>query len=163
MLFLLFELGADRYVVDARQVVEVLPLLAVKAIPHAPPAVAGVFDCRGTPVPLIDLTQLTLGHSAVRRLSTRIILIAYPLGDGSTRLLGLLAERATRTLRREAADFVISGVTSEGTPYLGPVAADPQGLLQWIDVTTLLGPAIRDVLFKPLQEGLWDSPTSKAC
>jgi len=148
MLFLVFELARDRYVLEIGQVAEVLPLLDIRPMPQAPTAVAGILNYHGTSVPVIDVSQLTLGRPAERRLSTRIILIHYPDADGKPRLLGLIAERATQTMRREEKDFVASGVTSDGASYLGPVVADARGLLQWIDVGTLLPPAIRDVLFK---------------
>jgi chemotaxis-related protein WspB len=163
MLFLLFELGSDRYALDVRHVAEVLPFVGIQPLPHAPVGVAGVFDFRGSPVPVVDLSHLTLGRPAERRLSTRIILVHYPLGDGGTRLLGLIAERATRTVRHAPSDFVSTGVTSDGAPYLGPVATDARGLLRWIEVPVLLTPAVRDVLFKPTKEGTWVSPTSKTC
>ena len=148
MLFLVFELACDRYVLDVNQVAEVLPLVAIKQMPQTPPAVAGILNYRGAPVPVIDVSQLTLGRPAARRLSTRIILVHYPVADGSTRLLGLIAERATRTVRREKTDFVASGVSSDGAPYLGPVAADASGLLQWLDARTLLPPSVSDLLFR---------------
>jgi chemotaxis-related protein WspB len=66
-------------------------------------------------------------------------------------------------VRRAPTDFVSTGVTTDGAPYLGPVATDAQGLLQWIEVPVLLTPAVRDVLFKPTKEGAWVSPTSKTC
>src|SRR5439155_5987629 len=144
MLFLVFELAHDRYLLDVRQVAEVLPFVGIKQIPQAPPSVAGILNYRGAPVPVIDLSQLTLGRPAERRLSTRIVLVHYPSADGQTRLLGLIAERATQTVRREETDFVASGVTSDGASYLGPVVADARGLLQWLDVRTLLPPAVRD-------------------
>ena len=148
MLFLLFGLARDRYVLDVSQVAEVLPLVDIRQMPQAPTAVAGILNYRGTPVPVIDVSQLTLGRPAERRLSTRIVLVHYPGADGRPRLLGLIAERATQTVRREEKDFVASGVTSDGASYLGPVVADARGLLQWLDVRTLLPPAVRDVLFK---------------
>jgi chemotaxis-related protein WspB len=157
VLFLLFELGNDRYALDVRQIAEVLPLLGVKEIPRAPEAMTGLFNCRGAPVPLIDLSQLTLGRPAARRLSTRIVLVNYPDETGRTHLLGLIAERATRTARHEPSDFVASGVTSAGAPYLGPVVTDAHGLLQWIDVRTLLPPAFRDLLFKEPMDDRWES------
>ena len=64
MLFLVFQLGPDRYALDAKRVAEVLPLVDIKSIPHAPNGIAGVFNYRGTPVPVIDLAQLTLGQPA---------------------------------------------------------------------------------------------------
>jgi chemotaxis-related protein WspB len=148
MLFLLFELGQDRYVLDAREVAEVLPLIAIKRVPQAPPAVAGLVNYRGAPVPVIDVSQLTLGQPAQRRLSTRIVLVRYPDAHGETRLLGLIAERATQMVRRDETDFVASGVTDQGASYLGPVAPDERGLLQWIDARTLLPASVRDMLFR---------------
>jgi chemotaxis-related protein WspB len=148
MLFLVFQLGQDRYALDVRRVTEVLPLVDIRQIPLAPPGVAGIFNYRGAPVPVIDLSQLTMGRPALSRMSTRIVLVHYPDNHGRPRLLGLIAERATGTVRRESADFVATGVTHGAAPYLGPVATDADGLLQWIDVETLLPASVRDVLFK---------------
>ena len=64
MLFLVFQLGKDRYALEARRVVEVVPLLGLKKVPQAPKAVAGIFNYRGRPVPAIDLCQLALGQPA---------------------------------------------------------------------------------------------------
>ena len=147
MLFLVFGLGQDRYAVDALGVAEILPLVEITQIPQAPPAVAGVFNYHGAPVPVIDVSQMTLGRRAERRLSTRIVLVHYPDPEGQTRLLGLIAERVTQTVRHERADFVASGVSSDAASYLGPVATDERGLLQWVDVRTLLSPSVRDALF----------------
>jgi chemotaxis-related protein WspB len=149
MLFLLFQLGEDRYALDTGRVVEVLPLVAITPIPKAPAGVAGLFNYHGRPVPAIDLSQLTMGRSARNRLNTRIVLVHYPDGRGKTHLLGLIAEKVTETVRREPADFVASGVTTDRAPYLGPVATDARGVLQWIDVEWLLPASVRDALFTP--------------
>lgn len=148
MLFLVFQLGPDRFALDTGTVAEVLPLVAITQIPQAPAGVAGMFNYHGAPVPVIDLSQLTMGRPAERRLNTRIVLVHYPDPNGTTRLLGLIAEKASETARREPADFVASGITNDRTPYLGPVASDARGLMQWIDVGTLLPASVRDVLFK---------------
>jgi chemotaxis-related protein WspB len=155
MLFLIFELGNDRYALDVRQIAEVLPLVSFKQVPRAPQAMNGLFNYRGAPVPVIDLSQLTLGRPSARRLSTRLVLVHYPDHTGQTHLLGLVAERATQTARHEASDFVASGVTNTGAPYLGPVVTDARGLLQWIDVRTLLPPSFRDMLFKEPMDDQW--------
>jgi len=152
MLFILFQLGRDCYARDASQVVEVLPLVQVKKIPRAPAGVAGVFTYRGAPVPVIDLSELALGRPAHARLSTRLLLVHYPDATGTKRLLGLIAEKATETMRREAGDFVASGVKSDGAPYLGPVAHDARGLIQWVEVDKLLPASVREVLFKQVVE-----------
>lgn len=149
MLLLVFQLGEERYALEASLVAEVLPLVAVTPIPQAPAAVAGIFNYRGKPVPAIDLSQLTLGRPARRRLNTRIILVHYA-GGGAAQLLGLIAENATETLRRDAAEFVPSGITNAATPYLGPVVMDARGPVQKIELAELVPPSLRDMLFRPL-------------
>ena len=147
MLFLLFRLGKDRYAIEAKQVVEVLPMLAAKQIPQAPAAVRGVFDFRGHPVPLLDLTQLALGHPVREQLSTRVVLVRHPDGRGGERLLGLLAEHVTETMRREPADFRDPGVETPGARWLGPVVPHEGSLVQWVQVGDLLTPELCELLF----------------
>ncbi|MGJ7497968.1 chemotaxis protein CheW [Variovorax sp. RT4R15] len=147
MLFLLFQLGGERYALDAGQVVAVLPRLDVKVIPHAPSAVAGLCQYRGAPVPVIDLSELALGRPSANRLSTRIVLVHFPDPADGPHLLGLLAERATETLHREPADFVPAGVSVDAASYLGPVSADARGLIRRIEVQHLLPPSLRALLF----------------
>ena len=152
MLFLLFHLGAQRYALDVGQVAAVLPMVAIRPIPHAPPGVAGLINYHGAPLPVIDLSALTLGQPAPRRLDTRIVLVHYHQGVDAARLLGLIAERATETARLDCADFVPSGVTTPAAPHLGTVTAAAQGLVQRIEVNQLLPQALRDLLFRQAAE-----------
>ncbi len=147
MMFLLFHLGKDRYVLEARHVVEVLPLLELKQIPEAPRGVAGIFSYRGRPVPALDLSELTLNHPAGKCLSTRIIIINYPDETGKLHPLGLIAERATEIIQREAADFSQPGLKFGDAPYLGPVLTDSGGVIQWVYDQQLLTDKVRDILF----------------
>lgn len=146
MLLLLFRIGNDSYAIDAGVVSEVLPVVELKGIPHAPAGVVGLFDLRGAPIPVIDLSLLMSGQPAARRLSTRLIVVRYADGVGTGRLLGLIAERVTETLRRTEAEFVSSGIAQADTAYLGPVTAHRGVLVQRLDVNKLLPPAIRAAL-----------------
>jgi chemotaxis-related protein WspB len=164
MLFLIFELGPDRYALPAAQIAEVLPVVRIKRVPHAPVGVIGVFNYHGKPVPVIDLSELTFGRPAAPRLSTRLIVVTYPdrrgqgQGQGTNQgeaqapshLLGLIAERATDTMRRDPADFVASGITTGRAPYLGRVTTSSHGVVQRIDVEALLPDAVRESLFEQL-------------
>ena len=147
MLFILFQIGRDRYALSASGIIEVLPLTNLKRVPGAPVGVAGVLNYHGAPVPVIDLNEMMLAKPAARRLSTRIILVKYPLEAQHPHPLGLIAEHATNMIRRSIQDFVETGVESENAPYLGRVANDTGGLIQWIEVERLLTPEVRDVLF----------------
>jgi chemotaxis-related protein WspB len=154
MLFLTFQLGTDRYAIDAADVIEVLPLVHSKHIPHAPPGVAGIFDYHGAPVPLIDLAELALGKPSRRWMSTRIVLINYRQGSGESQLIGLLAEHATETLRRPEEDFKDSGLAVPGAPYLGPVLIDASGIVQRIEIRKVLSEAICSHLYAEPAESL---------
>jgi chemotaxis-related protein WspB len=149
VLFLVFQLGSDRYAIDAAQVVEVLPLVNWKCVPRAPAGVAGIIEYRGVPIPLVDLTDLAIGRPSQKWMSTRIIVVNYR-PDLSTRdyLLALVAEQAIRTVRRSEEEFVHSGLTVADSPYLGFVAADPAGAIQRIDVQHLLSETLRKQLFQ---------------
>jgi chemotaxis-related protein WspB len=152
MLFLIFELGHDRYALPAGLITEVLPVVRIKRVPQAPAGVAGVINYHGAPVPVIDLSELTLGRPAAQRLSTRLIVVSYPdrQRQGPSQLLGLIAERATDTMHRDPAEFVASGITTASAPYLGHVATGSRGVVQRIEVETLLPDAVRESLFEQL-------------
>ncbi|RQR64010.1 chemotaxis protein CheW [Burkholderia sp. Bp9125] len=158
MLFLLFELDGERYALDAAQIVEVRALAPVKSIPGAPPWIAGAIDQRGEPVPVIDITQLALGRAARRLRSTRLVVMRYrrhdaqpdASGDGE-RMLGLIVEHATQTCRIDPARFADSGIATPHARWLGPVAGDASGFVQWVDVRRMLDDDARALLFPPAQ------------
>lgn len=148
MLFLLFELDGERYALDSSQLIEVLPLVDLKPLSRAPQGIAGMFDYHGVPVPVVDLSEVILGRAAQRRLNTRIVIVNYPGTDNVLHALGLVAERATATVRLDPAQFKGSGVSNGEAAYLGPVARDAQGLIQWLAIPKLLPLALRNVLFQ---------------
>jgi chemotaxis-related protein WspB len=151
-LFLQTQIGNEGYLLEAAGVVCVLPLVDIRHIPRAPTGVVGCFSYRGTPVPVIDLTELALGRPAPRHLSTRVILVALGGSDERTgqreRLLGLIAEKVTDTIRRDAADFSPTGITSDSAAYLGPVTTVGGRLLQWVEVSSLLPREVSEALFR---------------
>ncbi|RKF38626.1 chemotaxis protein CheW [Paraburkholderia fungorum] len=149
MLFILFTLDSERYVIDATQVERLMPLTPQsppKTIPGAPSWVAGVLDYEGTPLPVIDLPALALGRPAAQLMSTRVVLVRYPHA-GTVRLLALLLEGATRTLRLAADAFQDAGIDMPHARYLGPVAREADGLVQWIRVEHLLPDDVKALLF----------------
>jgi chemotaxis-related protein WspB len=147
MLFLIFQLGKDRYAMEANRVLEVLPLLELKHLPLAPKGVAGIFNLRGRPVPAIDLNELTFGSPSRERLTTRIIVVQHTDADGEDHPLGLIAESVTQTLHKEPQDFVNPGVRIPTAPYLGPIVMDEHGPIQWLHAQRLLSEPLRQLLF----------------
>lgn len=181
MLYLLFQLGNERYALEAAQALEVIPYVALKKIPRAPQGVAGVFNYRGQPVPAVDLCELTLGRPARELLSTRIIVVNYQLPRSSLKsevqslksdfrpetsdsrhselapatppqATGLIVEHATGMIRREPGQFVAVGVELRHAPYLGPVIMDEQGVIQLLHPEHLLTENVRQLLQDSLRQ-----------
>lgn len=151
MLYLLFEIGADRYALPARDVVAVEPVVHLKRIPKGAVGVAGVFDYHGQAVPVVDLSAMGIGRPAREDFfSTRIILVDGVGGSGH--LLGLLAEKATETIRFEDSQFQEPGVTSAEAPCLGPIAIGPRGMVQRVDPGKLLTPEVSAALWSQATE-----------
>ena len=146
MLFLLFQVGPDRFALEASRIVEVVPLVHLRRIPHAPRGVAGLFRYRGQVVPAVDLTELLLNRPAAERLSTRIIIVTHPDDHGNPRLLGLVAEQVTDLLRKEASEFP-DKAAKPGPVSRPSVIADEHGVIQWIHEGRLLSDNVRGLLF----------------
>lgn len=134
-LYLLFSLGHDRYALDVHEIIEVLPLRRLKALPESPAWVSGVFERRGELIPVLDLAARALGRPAQVLASTRLVLVHYPPAQ---RTLGLLLEQATDTQRMPAEAFRDCGLDSGAAPYLGKVQGAGRSLVQRIEVTGLL-------------------------
>src|SRR2546428_9181135 len=151
MLLVIFYLGKDPYALESSQVVEIVPRILLKELPHAPQYVAGLFDYRGVIVPVIDLCRMTQGRACSEHLSTRVILVRYPYDryDGQKeRVLGLMAERVTETIEKSESDLAAPGVSVDEAAYLGDVISDARGIIQCIRVERLLPESVRELLFK---------------
>jgi chemotaxis-related protein WspB len=146
MKVLVFHIGADRYALRLPAIVRVLPAAALKAVPLAPPAVAGLLDLQGVAVPVIDLSRLAGMAAEQVWFDSRIILIDYAPDAGPSRPLGLLAEHVMGIEEFDAASLAPAGVT--GAPFLGQVGATAHGLLQLVEPAQLLGPELRALLFQ---------------
>lgn len=152
MLMLVFQLGKDRYALETSHVVEVVPSLVLRKLPRAPEYVAGIFNYRGTIVPVIDLCQLTQDRPCDNCLSTRILLVQVRGDHGSSRCIGLRAERVTETLKVSESDLVSPGIAVADAPYLGKLISDAQGMIQCIRVEDILPKKLMDSLFQEAME-----------
>jgi len=138
MLMLIFYAGDDRYALDSEQVAEVIPIVKLRKVHHAPDYVAGLFNYRGKIVPVIDLCHLIQGKPSRSHLSTRIIMVHYLSQENTRYCLGLMAERVTETLNKPDADLAEVGIQVEGAPYLGEMMMEGQGMIQCIRLEHLL-------------------------
>lgn len=147
MLFLIFSLDADRYALEASEILAILPLPTLKTLPGTPAWVAGLAsDAAGT-FPVIDMAALSLSRPSRRVMSTRLVVLRYLLADGSMRRLGAIVERATSTLRAEETAFEHTGISTPEACYLGPVLRTDTGVIQRIGIADLLPSWVSERLF----------------
>jgi chemotaxis-related protein WspB len=147
MLVLTFRVAEVPYAVAVKGVVEVVPRVELRLIPHAPKHLAGLLRYRGGVVPVVDLGLLMGEAACVDRLDTRIILVeAGSLVGGGSGLLGLVAERVEDVRPVDESRRAVAGLEIGDAPYLGPIYETDDGLLQLVDPgKILLGSAAEDV------------------
>jgi len=148
MLLLLFEIGSGRYALDANQIIEIVPLVKFKKIPATPDYVAGLMNYRGTGTPVIDLNQLFESIPFEDYLSTRIIIINYPVAGKGTSPLALIVNKATETARVDMTRPPPAGVIMDKSLYAGAVIPETNEMIQWFDLQKMLPPKKISLLFE---------------
>lgn len=138
MLLLTFRAGGELYAVDARGVVEVVPRVAPRKVPHAPDYLLGLLAYRGRVVPMIDFGILTGSGPSREALSTRTIVAEFRARDGRDALVALVAEGVDRVRHVGEAEAVSPGMRLEAAPYLGAVFRLEDGLVQLVEPGKLL-------------------------
>ena len=124
MQLLTFTAGGLVYAIAARTVVEVLPTVPVRPVPHLPDDVLGMVAYRGRMIPVIDLPRRLTGSPARALLSTRLIIVEIPGAQGGEAVparVGLIAENMVTTVGSEDAETVFPQMQLESAPYLGRI------------------------------------------
>lgn len=135
---LIFQIENERYALESKKIVEVLPFLQLKKLHQTPEYIAGLLNYRSCIVPVIDLCQLIRGHPCCQHLSSRIMLINYLGKDGSNQICGLLAERVTQTLEISETELVDPVITVDNAPYLGKLITTESEMIQCLQVESLV-------------------------
>jgi len=147
MLFILFHVGDDRYVVEAQKVVEVVPLVKLNNYSNSPDYVAGLCNYRAVPLPVIDVRYLLEGSPSEKIMSTRILLVRYSSYSGHEHTLGMIVEYATETITIELERFHKSTLQASEGGFVSNVMTDDKGIIQWMDVDRLLSKRDCDILY----------------
>jgi chemotaxis-related protein WspB len=147
MRLLVFHIGADRYGLALPVIRRVLPLMALKGVPGAPDAVAGLMNLHGSSVPVIDVARIGGGAPAARHVDTRIVLVDFTGPGGTVHALGLMVERVQGVQHVDDEALAPAGVLA--APFLDRVAGDAQGIVQLVDPDRMLPDALRAILFQP--------------
>lgn len=143
-LMLLLSAGDDHYALDARDVREVLPAVALARLSGVPEGLAGLMNHHGRMVPVVDLCRLTLGRDCEPRLSTRILMLRH-----RDSLVGLRAERVTEGVWVAPADLTRGEAGFREAVYLRREVGGRTELVCVLSLDRLLPEAIQLRLSAP--------------
>jgi chemotaxis-related protein WspB len=146
MLFLQFYVSQDRYIINVSHIVSVMPLVKMHTMTGVPDYMVGLINYKGQAIPVVDLCKLLSGKKSKSRLSTRIVLVDYLHAGKQHKILGFIAEKATEVVKLNQDDFTPNMIHSDAAPFLGPIANDSEGMLQKINIETLINLKVRDYL-----------------
>jgi chemotaxis-related protein WspB len=183
MLLLTLKAGANRYAIDVVRVIELVPRVELRVIPHAPPFLAGLLGYRGKVIPVIDLGLLLNGVACLDRLSTRVIVVNDSPGDQArgtaprgwsdenpshspkdpvqnVSLLGLIGEEVSDLVDVQSDQVAPAPIQLAQTPFLGAIAKTDVGIVQLIAVERIRESSLSGHLLD--QGQAWNADPSNA-
>ena len=134
MLFLLSQVGSERYAIPANRIVEVLPLVAINPLPQMRPGVAGLLHYHGTSVLVVDFGLLVGTQPTSARLSTRLVLLNVQPQGSSQDPIAFICGKATEMISIASGAFEKTNDGMNRAPYLGPLAWDSRGVIRRVEV-----------------------------
>ncbi|NEQ52988.1 MAG: chemotaxis protein CheW [Leptolyngbya sp. SIO3F4] len=152
-LLLLFRVGKERYAIKAQSVVEVIPRVNLNKIHQSPPNIAGQFNYQGQIVPVLDLSKLLGGKECRAVLSTRIVLVDLAQSDNAKKLLGLMVEQVTDTLKYDQTTPVQDSVSVSQATYLGEKLLYQEELIQCLHIEQLLTDTVYNQTLESMETG----------
>lgn len=183
MLLLCLQAGPNRYAIAAKRVIELVPSVALRPLPHAPSFLAGLLGYRGNVVPVIDLGSLFCSVPCRNCLSTRIILVndapfdhnqeqdvvtpssekQVPKPSNLTSqmsVLGLIGEQVSDLTNIEPERFIPTPVQLPQLPFLDAIVQTDDGILQLIAVERIRETVLSGHILN--QGSAWEQSSLKA-
>lgn len=146
MQLLTFTVAGQTYAIESRRVIEVLPLVPARPIPHMPDYIRGIFTYRGRLVPLVDLAvRLAMGRLQ-ERLSTRVIVVQFAAAREGQQL-GLVAENVISICSTTDAEASLPALEFREAPFLGRILRLGGRTIQLLEVDALLPAEVSTGLF----------------
>ena len=137
MLILTLNIGKERYGIEAGKVIEVIPWIELQHVPRVDECIAGIFNYRGTPTPVIDICRFFEQQPCEHKLSSRIIIINTQSLNGN-KYIGLIAENVTEVIKCDKDQFTDTGIDAENARFLGKIYQHNKQLIQIIRTDQLI-------------------------
>jgi purine-binding chemotaxis protein CheW len=140
--YLSFQVAGESYAVGVLQAREIIEYSTLTRVPHAPAAVRGVINLRGSVVPVVDLAvKFGLPQSEIGR-RTCVVIVECVI-DGESTVMGVMADAVNHVLDLGPADIepAPSFGTRVRTEYLKGMGKLEQGFVLLLDMDKLLSGA----------------------
>ena len=131
MSMLLFYVGENGYAIESQPILRIIPAVALKKMPLAPPYFAGLLNFGGKAIPVIDFCQLIEQRATAHVLSSRIILVQDP---DAKHLLGILGEKVQDLLPDRIEMLPQSHFHLMTFPYLNQILIHENQMIQYLDL-----------------------------
>lgn len=136
-----FQLGEEHYGIDIMKVMEIHKVRNIRAIPNAPAYVEGIFNLRGSIIPLINLHKRFHLRRAVLDEGEEL-LSGFLIIDLGGKKLGIFIDKISRvvTIDKEKIQPPPQMLTGIGAEYIHGVSSEGDGYLIILDIDRLFDP-----------------------
>ncbi len=136
-----FQLGEEQYGIDIMKVDGIVREENIRPIPNAPPYVEGIFNLRGSIIPVINLHKRFHLKSAQLSEEEKLLSGMVVLNINEM-LIGVIIDKVSRVLTIEKEKIqpppqMISGI---GAEYIKGVTQEKEGYLIILDIQRLFDP-----------------------
>jgi len=136
-----FQLGEEHYGIDIMKVKEIHKVRNIRAIPNAPAYVEGIFNLRGSIIPLINLHK----RFHLRRAELEEgeeLLSGFLIVDLGGKKLGIFIDKISRvvTIEKEKIQPPPQMLSGIGAEYIHGVSQEEDGYLIILDIDRLFDP-----------------------
>jgi len=136
-LFLQFNVDGQRFAIATDLVKEITSMVKLTRVPKTEAWIAGLFNYRGSMLPVIDISRLLFNSEHQLRICTRIIILETTINNNKQNI-GLIVEQANKTLSYDINDLTEHKLSDRQASYVGKILHDEDGEIQLIDIDKLI-------------------------
>ena len=138
--YMTFRVGQEEYGLAILKVRELIGLLDITRVPHAPPGVRGVVNLRGKVIPVVDL-RTHLGITEAKAVDRPVIIVVQLQGAQGPVTTGVLVDQVleVRNINAQQIEPAPSfGRDDEATRYILGIAKTEKRVILLIDIDLIL-------------------------
>jgi purine-binding chemotaxis protein CheW len=138
--YMTFRVADEEYGLEILKVRELIGLLEITRVPHAPSEVKGVVNLRGKVIPVVDL-RATLGITSESTVAKPVIIVVQLKGAAGPVTTGVLVDQVLEVRNINAVQIEPApsfGQNDEATRYILGIAKTEKRVVLLIDIDLIL-------------------------